>query len=92
MPLKVIPTQEVYSGFDDVRDHFVLVYDDEVVGSLYRINGGPNDDLWRWSLFDGGPQPTWRYGVTYGYEEAKRTIGERFRRWIDEGGPRPKPL
>jgi hypothetical protein len=91
MALKVVPTQRIYPNVGDVRDHYVILYGDQVVGSLYRINGGPQDNLGRWSLFDVGPQPTWRYGVAYGYEGAKRTIGERFRRWMDEGGPRPKP-
>jgi len=87
--LQVYLAHRLYSVFHPSPDHYVIGYNDRVVGLLHQTISGPHQG-WYWSLYDATPQPEWRRGIAPTYDDAKRVIAARFRQWVEEAGD-PKP-
>ena len=76
------------AGWPVSDEHLVVLYGDEVIGTLRQIDGGPQHGNWFWSITGCyvPPGTMTLYGTAETKEEAKAAFGKTFRKWLAWAG------
>jgi len=86
MPLKLRRADLQYPnvGWPPDEGHLVVMHGENVVGSLSRVNGGPANNQWMWSITGlyVPPGVMNMHGVEDGKEAAKAAFGSTLRTWL----------
>src|SRR5262245_8942186 len=62
---------------------WVVMSGETIVGRIMRLNGGPADGRWLWSITCAVPQPEWCRGVAATREDAQAAFKAA---WLAHGG------
>lgn len=76
------------AGWPVSDDHLVVLHDGQVIGTLRRTTGGPQDGAWRWSTTGCyvPPGTMTLHGMADSKEAAKIAFGKNFRKWLEWAG------
>ena len=83
MPLKLRRAADQFpkAGWPPSDSELVVMHDEHVIGSLRRIDGGPRQDNWSWSITACYAPP----GVMtlHGTADSKDACAKTLRKWLD---------
>jgi hypothetical protein len=90
MPLKLRRANEQFpkAGWPPSDDHLVVMHDEHVIGTLRRIDAGPQRNNWSWSITGCYVPPgvMTLHGTADTKDEAKAAFGKTLRSWLDHIG------
>jgi hypothetical protein len=90
MPLKLRRAADQFpdAGWPPDNGHLVVMRGDEVIGTLRRMDGGPQAGNWSWSItaLYVPPGIMTLHGTADTRDEARAAFGKTLRAWLDHVG------